>query len=460
MIKLRNLDEEVLNHFRKNEPIKNGDLDPEVKNVIDTLKNSITDKNGKFVGYDDTDIRNQLKKLSDDEAATRAAIPDMNPYLKKEDMYSKEEIKKNLIHVNDTLKASIDQNTADVKNLKDQLLAKDGKIFITEDYLDHDFLSKVYDQDKDTYGALKKQVASYYGELKEVNRKQDEDIVGIKNNLALCVKYGNLIPESMLPKDLVVLENNTRTKDVPLSLDDFDTETSDNLKRTIQANSTKELAYLEDIKNNLLKNPVRGNVIFTTQVPDADNDRVTCGVAATILEGFVEAAPHRLIEYLESITHEEPYIDPNTGIQTMVNYPVYSVIADIDDGGKYYTYNDRTQTWDESSDLVVERYAGRFLRSTFLHKLYFCYENVIVDIDEFVHFNPGEVTVAAGDFLTLTSSTALTRSASLLVLDEDQTSRTAGKYINGEGVGTLVRDETGYTVYNDDNVPHTFRVVE
>ena len=56
--------------------------------------------------------------------------------------------------------------------------------------------------------------------------------------------------------------------------------------------------------------------------------------------------------------------------------------------------------------------------------------------------------------------TALTRSASLLVLDEDQKSRTAGQFVNGEGVGTLARSELGYTIFNDDIVDHIFRVVE
>ena len=182
MIKLRNLDEEVLKYFRKNEPIKPGDLDTSTQNILNTLKNSVADKDGKFIAYDDKEVRDKIKKLEDDEAATRAAIPDLTPYLKKSDMYTKDEIKKNLIHVNDTLKASIDKNTADVKDLRDQLIAKDGKVLITEDFLDHNLLSKILDEDEDTYGALKKEMAGYYGEVRETLRKQNDSIIGL--NLA------------------------------------------------------------------------------------------------------------------------------------------------------------------------------------------------------------------------------------------------------------------------------------
>lgn len=460
MIKLRNLDDEVLKYFRKNALIKSEDLDPEVKNIINTLKSSVTDKDGKFIAYDDTEVRDELQKLKDEEDATKASLPDMNEYLKKSDMYSKDEIKRNLIHVNDTLKASIDQNTKDVQDLRGQLLAKDGRVFITEDMFDSNFLSKVYDQDRDTYGALKKEVAAYYGELKEVNRKQDEDIVGIKNNLALCVKYGNLLPDTMLPKALTVLENNTRTKDVPLSIDDFDLETAKNLRSAINANSTKEIAYIDDIKDHLLKSQGRGNVIFATTTPNEDEDRITCGLAASMLEGIVEAVPHSVVDYIKSITREQPYLDPSTGTQTTIQRPVFDIVADVDEGGKYYTYNERTQSWDESSNLVVEAFAGRFLRSTYYHKLYFCYDVTVVDLDEFIRYTSPDIILEAGEDAEIPSLSALSRSASILVLDEDQTSRTAGKYINGEAVGTLARYEYGYLVFNDDNVRHTFRVVE
>ena len=458
MIKLRNLDEEVLKYFRKNEPIKPGDLDTSTQNILNTLKNSVADKDGKFIAYDDKEVRDKIKKLEDDEAATRAAIPDLTPYLKKSDMYTKDEIKKNLIHVNDTLKASIDKNTADVKDLRDQLIAKDGKVLITEDFLDHNLLSKILDEDEDTYGALRKEMVGYYGEVRETLRKQNDSIIGLNNNMALCVKFGNLIPESMLPKDLVDLEGNTRTKDVPLSIDDFDTETAKNLRLTLNLNSTKELAALEDIKNNLLKNQGRGNIIFTTTTPE--EGRVTCGVAAPILDGVIEACPHRALAYVQNLTQPSPYLDPSTGTTTTIQRPIFDTIADVDDGGKYYTYNERTQKWDESTELTVEAFAGRFLRSSLFHKMYFCYDVTVVDLDDFIHANWNEVTIGANDSDFIPAITALTRNAALIVLDEDQKSRTAGRFINAEGVGTLARSELGYMIFNDDDVPHTFRVVE
>ena len=92
--------------------------------------------------------------------------------------------------------------------------------------------------------------------------------------------------------------------------------------------------------------------------------------------------------------------------------------------------------------------------------MYFCYDVTVVDLDDFVHANWNEVVVPANSADFIPAITALTRNAALIVLDEDQKSRTAGQFVNAEGVGTLARSENGYTIFNDDDMPHTFRVVE
>lgn len=45
-----------------------------------------------------------------------------------------------------------------------------------------------------------------------------------------------------------------------------------------------------------------------------------------------------------------------------------------------------------------------------------------------------------------------------LIKDMQNDSRTKNKYINGEGVATVAYEDDGYTIFNDDNVSHDFRL--
>ena len=138
-------------------------------------------------------------------------------------------------------------------------------------------------------------------------------------------------------------------------------------------------------------------------------------------------------------------------------------IIDLSSGTVYKLNND----YDENSD-SSSRYIGSKIAETLDYNNSFIYNendssfSVLMD-GNFVSPKKNvflkDITVQANASLKVARENVFKKTPIVfLIKDTQNDSRTKNKYINGEGIATVAYEDDGYTIFNDDNVSHDFRL--
>lgn len=136
-------------------------------------------------------------------------------------------------------------------------------------------------------------------------------------------------------------------------------------------------------------------------------------------------------------------------------------VYDFSTGTLYYRnpdYNSSQKYLSTTHPDTVKGYKNALLYDNSSGKLRFLLEGQFVEPYRSMYSKT--CTVPAGGSVKLSRGNALTKPpVTFLVKDTDSTSRTKGKYINGEAVATIAYENDGYTIYNDDGAAHEFIVL-
>lgn len=271
-IKVRNLDEEVLEYFRRNDgKITFDGLDPSVVTEI---------KNGKGTNkYNDAELRSRIIILEDDKLSKKDA---QDTYRKSEDSYTKKEIDDMLGNYGGEVEGKLTVEKADERYLQKQ------DNVITENYLSEDLRNKVNARYENKRPEGSGGSGSEGGSTGGVNQSDFNILRGqVDNNTTNLATLKDYVQENTISKEnkitrefidpaIVSTIDDARPKSVLIGMSDLNEEVTKKLSNTLQgsfdtleANIKGNTQSIEDITENMAL--LNGNVMMGAQGSNSTN---------------------------------------------------------------------------------------------------------------------------------------------------------------------------------------------
>lgn len=239
-VKVRNLDEDVLNLFRKNgEKIPYDSLDQEIINEI---------KNGAGTNkYNDAELRSRIIKLEGDKLDKKLAA---TTYMTVENSFSKEEIDNMTKALKDNIDLKLSSDTADQRYIK----KLDG--CISENLLSEDLINKVnarYENKRpEETGSGSEVNTSDFNLLKVQVNNNTTGITNLKNYVdSNVLTTNNKITKNYLDESIVSTLDNSRLKSVLIGMSDLSEDVKKKLSNTISGSFDTLEENIQENKNSI-----------------------------------------------------------------------------------------------------------------------------------------------------------------------------------------------------------------
>lgn len=379
-IKVRNLDEEVLEYFRRNDgKITFDGLDPSVVTEI---------KNGKGTNkYNDAELRNRIIILEDDKLSKKDA---QDTYRKSEDSYTKKEIDDMLGNYGGEVEGKLTVEKADERYLQKQ------DNVITENYLSEDLRNKVNARYENKRPEGSGGSGSEGGSTGGVNQS-DFNILRVQvdnntTNLAALkdhvqentISKENKVTRELLDPAIVSTIDNARPKSVLIGMSDLNEEVTKKLNNTLQGSF------------DTLEANIQGNTQSIEEI--TESIALPTGYVMMGALGSNETTPilKKCLVYSEDVIIVSKTEWLNDAMKEAVENEVPHIIVDAgDEQAHLYTYADGKWAIDSSIG-PTELMIGRFASGYKTNNLYFG-----TSVDEF------EAIVDTESFATKTEINSL-----------------------------------------------------
>lgn len=347
-IKVRNLDEEVLEYFRRNDgKITFDGLDPSVVTEI---------KNGKGTNkYNDAELRSRIVILEDDKLSKKDA---QDTYRKSEDSYTKKEIDDMFGNYGGEVEGKLTVEKADERYLQKQ------DNVITENYLSEDLRNKVNARYENKRPEGSGGSGSEGGSTGGVNQSDFNILRGqVDNNttnLATLKDYvqentiskENKVTKAFLDSSIVDTLDNARLKSVLIGMSDLNEEVTKKLSNTLQGSF------------DTLEANIQGNTQSIEEI--TESIALPTGYIVMGALGSNETTPilKKCLVYSEDIIIVSKTEWLNDAMKEAVENEVSHIIVDAgDEQAHLYTYADGKWAIDSSigpTELMVGRFASGY----------------------------------------------------------------------------------------------------
>lgn len=379
-IKVRNLDEEVLEYFRRNDgKITFDGLDPSVVTEI---------KNGKGTNkYNDAELRNRIIILEDDKLSKKDA---QDTYRKSEDSYTKKEIDDMLGNYGGEVEGKLTVEKADERYLQKQ------DNVITENYLSEDLRNKVNARYENKRPEGSGGSGSEGGSTGGVNQSDFNILrVQVDNNTTNLAALKDYVQENTISKEnkvtrefldpaIVSTIDNARPKSVLIGMSDLNEEVTKKLNNTLQGSF------------DTLEANIQGNTQSIEEI--TESIALPTGYVMMGALGSNETTPilKKCLVYSEDVIIVSKTEWLNDAMKEAVENEVPHIIVDAgDEQAHLYTYADGKWAIDSSIG-PTELMIGRFASGYKTNNLYFG-----TSVDEF------EAIVDTESFATKTEINSL-----------------------------------------------------
>ncbi len=347
-IKVRNLDEEVLEYFRRNDgKITFDGLDP---SVVTEIKNgSGTNK------YNDAELRSRIIILEDDKLSKTDA---QSTYRKSDDSYTKKEIDDMLGNYGGEVEGKLTVEKADERYLQKQ------DNVITENYLSEDLRNKVNARYENKRPEGSGGSGSEGGNTGGVNQS-DFNILRVQvdnntTNLATLKDYvqentiskENKVTRAFLDSSIVATLDDARLKSVLIGMSDLNEEVTKKLSNTLQGSF------------DTLEANIQGNTQSIEEI--TESIALPTGYVVMGALGSNETTPilKKCLVYSEDVIIVSKTEWLNDAMKEAVENEVSHIIVDAgDEQAHLYTYADGKWAIDSSigpTELMVGRFASGY----------------------------------------------------------------------------------------------------
>lgn len=362
-VKVRNLDEDVLNLFRKNgEKIPYDSLDQEIINEI---------KNGAGTNkYNDAELRSRIIKLEGDKLDKKLAA---TTYMTVENSFSKEEIDNMTKALKDNIDLKLSSDAADQRYIK----KLDG--CISENLLSEDLINKVnarYENKRpEETGSGGEVNTSDFNLLKVQVNNNTTGITNLKNYVdSNVLTTDNKITKNYLDESIVSTLDNSRLKSVLIGMSDLSEDVKKKLSNTISGSFDTLEENIQGNKNSIDK---------ITEWLGIQNGNVLMGDLGS-------TSTHPVLKqcqtYAEDIIIVSDLTLLNEAMAQAVEDEVEHII--VDDGENSHLYSYINNEWKINPTIgPTELLVGRFASAYKTNDLYYG-----TSVDEF------EVVVEANSF--------------------------------------------------------------
>lgn len=364
-VRIRNLDDEILNYFRKTED-KIG-YDQLNKDVVTEIKNNKSNTNSP---YDDAELRNRIINIESTMVSKSSAN---SLYATKKDYDTSIVIDSKIDRAQENMRNEFD-------DLKKQFVVKEpGNI--TEDLLSYDLRRKVNSHTSSTGSSGTGGTSNDVEELKVQVNRNTSDIASLNNTFSTKVYLKeNPIQISDLDRNTRLLINNSRQNDVLIGINDLDQSLKNKLDEKVSGSA-------QNVIDTMYKNGSSGQVLIV--------DKTQAGNFSTQLKHIFrnDIFIFKLDEkYLDNNIEQKDPEDPENNIifdaaKTYAKNNEYTYIANI---GKesLLTYNKNTNSWTEDTkpQTVYSNMVGCFVLSYPDNIIYYCKDfRQLIEI-----FNPND----------------------------------------------------------------------
>lgn len=362
-VKVRNLDEDVLNLFRKNgEKIPYDSLDQEIINEI---------KNGAGTNkYNDAELRSRIIKLEGDKLDKKLAA---TTYMTVENSFSKEEINNMTKALKDNIDLKLSSDAADQRYIK----KLDG--CISENLLSEDLINKVnarYENKRpEETGSGSEVNTSDFNLLKVQVNNNTTGITNLKNYVdSNVLTTNNKITKNYLDESIVSTLDNSRLKSVLIGMSDLSEDVKKKLSNTISGS-------FDTLEENIQEN--KNSIDEITEWLGIQNGNVLMGDLGS-------TSTHPVLKqcqtYAEDIIIVSDLTLLNEAMAQAVEDEVEHII--VDDGENSHLYSYINNEWKINPTIgPTELLVGRFASAYKTNDLYYG-----TSVDEF------EVVVEANSF--------------------------------------------------------------
>ena len=362
-VKVRNLDEDVLSLFRKNnEKIPYDSLDQEIINEI---------KNGAGTNkYNDAELRSRIIKLEGDKLDKKLAA---TTYMTVENSFSKEEIDNMTKALKDNIDLKLSSDAADQRYIK----KLDG--CISENLLSEDLINKVnarYENKRpEETGSGSEVNTSDFNLLKVQVNNNTTGITNLKNYVdSNVLTTNNKITRNYLDESIVSILDNSRLKSVLIGMSDLSEDVKKKLSNTISGS-------FDTLEENIQGN--KNSIDEITKWLGIQNGNVLMGDLGS-------TSTHPVLKqcqtYAEDIIIVSDLTLLNEAMAQAVEDEVEHII--VDDGENSHLYSYINNEWKINPTIgPTELLVGRFASAYKTNDLYYG-----TSVDEF------EVVVEANSF--------------------------------------------------------------
>lgn len=362
-VKVRNLDEDVLNLFRKNgEKIPYDSLDQEIINEI---------KNGAGTNkYNDAELRSRIIKLEGDKLDKKLAA---TTYMTVENSFSKEEINNMTKALKDNIDLKLSSDAADQRYIK----KLDG--CISENLLSEDLINKVnarYENKRpEETGSGSEVNTSDFNLLKVQVNNNTTGITNLKNYVdSNVLTTNNKITKNYLDESIVSTLDNSRLKSVLIGMSDLSEDVKKKLSNTISGS-------FDTLEENIQGN--KNSIDEITKWLGIQNGNVLMGDLGS-------TSTHPVLKQCQTYAEDIIIVSDLTLLNEAMTQAVEDEVEHIivDDGENSHLYSYINNEWKINPTIgPTELLVGRFASAYKTNDLYYG-----TSVDEF------EVVVEANSF--------------------------------------------------------------
>lgn len=430
---------------------------------LDDFETTLSTKRGRdeLITEDDLDesVKGNIKKILDINSETFEALGNMDAVVKRIDMIdAKTEGNKKAIDEEDTklatVKSELLQNTLDKSNETNK------------------YITNVEKSVQSSIGAIRSDMAassmSINNRFSSVDDKDDEQDTRIKANEDAI---GN-VTESVNNNAIKIRSNADSILDIEDRLNDHDSSISQNAQ-AIKTLSEKEGKCFGIEKGKLLTvgdddGTVVGKGIFV-RAYITDNDDTTKEFFQSSVSPILDIRTGMLYTIK---TAEEIAADTKTAADAAAEGSENKDASESDGSG---TGDELEEPSDEEKQLIL-----RYKQTPKYTSYPECKNTFILDAETNMIFavidsdgvvvsfttrrgvsKSREVKIEAGNYMEYARNDAsMSQPVTVYVRDDDESSKSYGKWLNSEGVATVAYTTSAYTVYNNGNEAHTFRILE
>lgn len=419
----------------------------------------------------DESVKGNIKKILDINSATFDALGNMDAVVKRIDMIdAKTDENKKAIETEDAkiadVKSELLQNTLDKAN------EMNGRIVSVEENMQGSVSSIRSDM-----ASSNAMTSNRFGQVEDKNAEQD---IRIRANERAI----DSVSESVSQNAINIRHNMDSISDVKDCVNDHDAAIKQNAKDISALNESKGKCF--GIENGKL-----------LSVGDADGTVIGKGV---FIRTYVASNDDDLRSFLGNSV--SPILDIRTGMLHTIK-TAEEIAADTEaaahasesgDGekketgsdeqksgayeeksGKDAAVDDELEVDDEMKKLILRykqtpNYTSRpECRNTFILDSDTNMISAVIDGDGVVVSFTGrrgvkkskDVTIDAdGSVEYARDDASMSQPVAVYVRDDDEASKTYGKWLNSEGVATVAYTMSAYTVYNNSSKSHMFRILE